>query len=290
MSRERAREIEKELSLFSKKMRGLILLGVEGINATISGPEEVLTEFKATIENLFEAKIHFKNSLSDKEPFRTFKLRLRKEIVTLGRPDLIPDGDRRHLSPKEWHDVLSNEDVVVIDTRNTYETEIGKFKNAVDLRIEEFSEFPKTIKNLGLKKDQKVLMYCTGGIRCEKAILEMNEQGYENIFQLRGGILEYLKEFPNQHYDGECFVFDYRVAVDQNLKPSKRYNLCPHCGQPANQKIDCIRCETKVIVCKTCLDQSQEFATCSKNCAHHERVKSKSRKPNLHELAKRQPV
>jgi UPF0176 protein len=290
MSLEETRAIEADINVFANRMRGLILLGVEGINATVSGPVEVLSEFKAAVEKSFAAKIHFKDSVAEKEPFRMFKLKVKKEIVTLGRPDLVPEGDRSHLSPQEWHDVLSNEDVIVIDTRNTYETDIGKFKNAVDLNLKGFSEFPEKIKALGLKKDQKVLMYCTGGIRCEKAMLELNEQGYDNVFQLRGGILEYLKEFPNEHYDGECFVFDYRVAVDQNLKPSERYVLCPHCGQPANQKIDCIRCETKMIVCKSCLAKSSEYETCSKNCAHHERVKSKSNKPNLHELTRRQRI
>jgi UPF0176 protein len=260
---------------------------MEGINGTVAGSAEKIGAFKTAVEKAFDAEIHFKDSVSEHPPFRDFRIRHRKEIVTLKRPDLVPNGESGHLSPKEWHDVLSNEDVVLIDTRNTYETDIGKFKNAIDLRIEEFSEFPEKIKSLGLKKDQKVLMYCTGGIRCEKAILEMNDQGYSNVFQLKGGILEYLKEFPNEHFDGECFVFDYRVAVDQNLNASARYRFCPHCGQPATEAIECVRCETKAVVCRQCLEKSKAHATCSKNCAHHERMQTGSKKPNLHELARR---
>src|SRR5690606_33303572 len=110
-----------------------------------------------------------------------------------------------HLPPKDWESTLNDPDVVVIDTRNWYETQVGKFKNAVDLNINEFREFPEAVKKLNLPKEQKVLMYCTGGIRCEKAILEMNRQGYENVFQLEGGILKYLEQFPNKSWEGECF-------------------------------------------------------------------------------------
>jgi len=290
MTRERAQELEKRLRVFSSSMRGLILLGTEGVNGTVSGSEESIAEFKQVLQSELDAVIEFKDSVTDRHPFRAFRLRLRKEIVSLGRPDLVPQGPSNHLSPKEWHDVLSNEDVVVIDTRNTYETDIGKFKNAIDPRIEEFSAFPEKLKEMGLKKDQKILIYCTGGIRCEKAILGMNEQGYNNVFQLKGGILEYIKEFPDQHFDGECFVFDHRVAVDQKLNPSETYRLCPHCGQPADQKIDCVRCETKAVVCKSCLEKSNSYATCSKNCAHHERIQSNSRKPHTDALVGRRPV
>lgn len=290
MTRERAQEIAERLNAFSKTMRGLVLLGTEGVNGTVSGSEETIQEFKRVIQEEMALPMEFKDSTADRHPFRALRIKLKKEIVTLGRPDLVPQGPSNHLSPKEWHEVLSKEEVVVIDTRNTYETDIGKFKNAIDPRIEEFSAFPEKIKEMGLQKDQKILIYCTGGIRCEKAILGMNEQGYKNVYQLKGGILEYLKEFPNQHFDGECFVFDHRVAVDQNLNPSENYRLCPHCGQPATEKIDCVRCGTKAVVCKSCLEKSHVYSTCSKNCAHHERIQSRSKKPHKDALVNRTPV
>ena len=228
LDRTQVRDIEAALKPFKQRqMRGLILLGTEGINATVSGPKEVLNDFKSAVSGFFSGVIHFKDSVAEKYPFREFKIRMRKEIVTLGRPDLAPETGRGHLSPEEWHAALSDPAAVVLDTRNRYEVEIGKFQGAVDLGIDEFREFPERVRAMNLPKEQKILMYCTGGIRCEKAILEMRDQGYENVCQLRGGILEYLKEFPEQKFEGECFVFDYRVAVDQKLQPSRRFSALP---------------------------------------------------------------
>jgi UPF0176 protein len=113
-------------------------------------------------------------------------------------------------------------------------------------------------------------MYCTGGIRCEKASLEMMNQGYQEVYQLSGGILKYLEEFPDTLFDGECFVFDHRVSVDQNLQPSRRYKLCPHCGNPAEVSVTCSKCSTNAVVCAGCL-KAPEHHTCSKNCAEYVR-------------------
>lgn len=130
-------------------------------------------------------------------------------------------------------------------------------------------------------------MYCTGGIRCEKAILEMRQQGYENVYQLQGGILEYLKEFPDQEFKGECFVFDYRIAVDQQLNPTLRYRFCPHCGQPGEEVIHCAKCSREEIICGHCKDLGGHHLTCSKNCAHHFQIGSASSKPHAQEREKR---
>lgn len=255
--------------------QGLIVLGVEGINSTVSAStEKNIEKFLVQLQALPEiGTFETKRSISDKPPFRRFKVAVRDEIVTLGTPNLVPDGRHNHLPPKDWESTLNDPDVVVIDTRNWYETQVGKFKNAVDLNINEFREFPEAVKKLNLPKEQKVLMYCTGGIRCEKAILEMNRQGYENVFQLEGGILKYLEQFPNKSWEGECFVFDHRVAVDQYLNPSTQYGLCPHCGQPSDKKILCIRCDAEATPCKSCVEKSIEYSTCSKNCAHHYKVR-----------------
>jgi UPF0176 protein len=272
------------------RLRGLVLIGVEGINATISGSPHAITSFKTLVKSIYSDEIDFKDSFSLNHPFRDYRVKIREEIVTLGRPDLVPSGDNGHLTASEWHQALSEPDVLVLDTRNTYETEIGKFKNAVDLRLEEFQEFPDRVREMKIPKDQKVLMYCTGGIRCEKAFLEMKEQGYENVHQLKGGILEYLKEFPDQEFEGECFVFDYRVAVDQQLQPSQNFKFCPHCGQPANEKIACVLCGTDAYVCQGCLDKASGKASCSKNCAYHVSIGSRSKRPHQQELAKRQTL
>jgi UPF0176 protein len=255
-------------------VKGLLLIGKEGCNATLSGKEEMLEDYKNYLQTLPEiGELVFKESQSENHPFKRFKVDIREEIVTLKDPNHVPEkANNNHLNPKEWQKVIESEDCLLLDTRNFYETEIGVFSGAVDLKLKKFSEFPEKVKELGLSKEKKILMYCTGGIRCEKAILDMQKEGFQNVFQLEGGILKYLEEFPEKNFEGECFVFDHRVAVDQNLQASKKYKLCPHCGNPANIKINCILCEASAIVCARCLE-SDSLHSCSKNCAYHAKIK-----------------
>lgn len=256
----------------SVSVYGLVILGEEGINATICGSDSGIDTFLSRVcEHFSLSRLEAKESRAPKAPFKRFTVKIRDEIVTLGQPGVVPDPDKKdfHLSPEEWHRTLIEEDVVVLDTRNWYETQIGKFKNALDPKIEEFSEFPAYLEKSGIPKDKKVLIYCTGGIRCEKAILEMHRQGFNQTYQLDGGILAYLEKFPNAQFEGECFVFDHRVAVDQALSPTQNYGMCPHCGQPSGQKISCARCETEAYVCQLCLEKEAKYSTCSKNCAYH---------------------
>jgi UPF0176 protein len=215
--------------------------------------------------------LFFKDSVSDKAPFRRFKVKIREEIVTTGIPEMMPpDGKNHHLSPAEWNRVLKEEadDIVMIDTRNWYEYKIGTFKGAMNPNIEKFTDFPQYIEAQGISKDKKMLIFCTGGIRCEKGILELQKQGYDNVFQLDGGIINYMKEYPRDQFEGECFVFDHRVALDQDLQPSKKYGLCPHCGQPSEIKIDCKRCDSEELICVDCAELEFKKDTCSKNCVH----------------------
>lgn len=261
--------IERQLTSWASDLQilGLMILGPEGLNCTVCC-EGDLAPFIEKVKSVF-GDFEIKWSQSDVRPFRRFKVAIRDEIVTIGNPDLVPNGKHRHLSPEEWEQALHENDVAVIDTRNWYETKVGKFKNAIELPIEEFTEFGQAVEKLGLPKDKKVLMYCTGGIRCEKAILEMERQGFQNVFQLDGGILNYLEKFPNKSWEGECFVFDHRVAVDQDLKPSKRYSLCAHCGQPSTNRFACVRCDAPAHTCDKCLQLGSHMQTCSKNCAYH---------------------
>ena len=263
---------------------GLVILGVEGFNSTLSGPVESMKKLRPFILetfNLHNDEIDFKDSYAEKIPFHEMKVKVRKEIVTLNRPGLTPSDKNYHLSPEDWHQMMQEEDTVIIDTRNDYEYEIGHFKNAINPDIKEFTQFPDYIDQAKIDKNKKMMIYCTGGIRCEKAILDLHEKGYKNVFQLDGGILNYLKHFPNQGYDGECFVFDYRVAVDQNLSPTKTYRLCPHCGDPGDLLINCRQCEREEVVCRHCHDKDEQYQTCSKNCAHHFRMGHKSTKQHL---------
>ena len=254
--------------------RGLIVIGIEGFNATVSaGSEESLKIFKNGIRDHYKTPdLFFKDSWSEVSPFRHFKVKIRPEIVTLGEPGLSPfdlDGKNHHLNPTEWNEVIKNDEPVIIDTRNWYETKIGTFKGAVNPMTDQFTEFPKFMESQKILKDKKVLIFCTGGIRCEKGILELQRKGYKNVFQLHGGILNYLKEFPNDEFEGECFVFDHRVAVDQELKPSRQFKPCPHCGQPGKTEVDCKRCDTHMMICEKCASLDWKKDTCSKNCAYH---------------------
>lgn len=270
------KELEKQFDL-----RGLFILGTEGLNCTFSVRVDQAEDVKIKISELLGFELAAaKVSFTSTHPFHELKIRERDEIVTIGRPDLQPSGEQHHhLTPKEWQQSMNESDTVVIDTRNSYEYDIGHFRGALNPDTREFTQFPKWLEKTGLPKNKKILIYCTGGIRCEKAILEMEEQGYRNVYQLSGGILNYLREQPHQAFEGECFVFDYRVAVDQNLAPTKTYKLCPHCGQPAKEKVSCIHCGDETVVCAKCLESHEDHRTCSKNCAHHFRMGHRCHKP-----------
>ena len=270
-------DVEKTKVFFEQTAKknnilGLIILASEGFNSTVAAKNEIdLKNYKSEILNYFNLQtLNFKDSNSEKPPFRRLVIKLRPEIVTLGTPELRPpDGNNYHLNPTQWNQVMKTEDAVLIDTRNWYETQIGTFKNAVNPMTDQFTEFPKFMESQNISKEKKVLIFCTGGIRCEKGILDLHKQGYNNVYQLDGGILNYLKEYPNDEFVGECFVFDHRVSVDQNLKPTTKYDLCPHCGQPAATAIDCKRCDTRQLICTDCFVINWKKETCSKNCAHH---------------------
>ncbi len=265
-------QMDLEKKADSLNVKGLVILSHEGFNATCAAEDShQLVLWKNFIRLYFKIpQLFFKDSVSDVAPFRRFKIKVRSEIVTAGVPDRVPpEGRNHHLTPAEWHQVLQEEnDFVLIDTRNWYEYKIGTFKGALNPDIEKFTDFPDYIEAQGISKNKKMLIFCTGGIRCEKGILELQEQGYDNVYQLEGGILNYIKEFPREKFEGECFVFDHRVALDQDLLPSKTYGLCPHCGQPSHVKIVCKRCDTQEALCDECVTIDFKKDTCSKNCAH----------------------
>jgi UPF0176 protein len=253
-------------------LRGLVIFAAEGINGTIAGSsQESVNEWLGWASDYLNfPALNSRWTTAPEFPYRHFKVRIRSEIVTLGKPEVQPleAKSQTHLSPEKWNEVIENEDCLLIDTRNTYESRIGSFKGAIKPPLDEFQEFADYLIEAELPKDKKILIFCTGGIRCEKAIVEMHSQGFANVFQLDGGILNYLAQYPNQNYEGECFVFDTRVAVDQNLQPTVRFQLCPHCGQPADQMINCLHCETDSLICVECIKFPDKH-TCSKNCAHH---------------------
>ena len=203
-------------------IKGTILLAEEGINGTIAGSraaiDAVLT-FLRSDPRLTD--LEHKESIADTHPFERMKVKLKQEIVPLGVPEIDPNQKvGTYVTPEEWNEIISDPDVVVIDTRNDYEVQIGTFKGAINPQTKAFREFPDYVRqHLDPSKHKKVAMFCTGGIRCEKASSFMLEEGFEEVYHLKGGILKYLEEVPTQKslWEGECFVFDQRVAVRHGL-------------------------------------------------------------------------
>jgi UPF0176 protein len=232
--------LKKEIKNFFKNIvtKGNILVGPEGLNGTIAVPE--LHEQK-TINFLKEIGVkenHIKYSNFDSDRFfkKKLKVKIKKEIVTSNFNLSVEDIKKgQFIDPKNWENFISQEDVTIIDTRNEYEFKMGHFKNAINPKIESFREFKNYIDaNKDKLKNKKVAIYCTGGIRCEKAGPLMQKIGIDT-FQLKGGILKYFEETPAPSWDGECFVFDYRVSVDKNLKPGNN-KLCYGCNMPLTKE------------------------------------------------------
>jgi len=224
----------------SKNIKGTLLLADEGINGTVAGSEKAIHAFLDFLKNdpLFED--HFKNlghkeSWSDKHPFYRMKVKLKKEIVTLGVPGVSPTKVvGKYVKPQDWNSIISDPEVILIDTRNDYEYAIGSFKNAINPKTTTFREFPEFVKiHFDPKKHKKVAMFCTGGIRCEKASSFMMSDGFNEVYHLEGGILRYLEEVKPEEslWQGECFVFDQRVAVNHELEVGS-YNQCYACRYP----------------------------------------------------------
>jgi UPF0176 protein len=221
-------------------LKGRVLIGSEGINGTLAGPRAAVEKYVAALraDGRF-ADIEIKTSEGNAQTFPKLMVKVRPEIVTLGAGPLVPDLDN-HLSPAQWKRTLEEDpEVVVVDVRNRYESAAGKFAGAVACDIGNFRELPAYMEQLAEFKDRKVLMYCTGGIRCEKASALFRRQGFKNVFQLHGGIVTYQEQFGNEHWLGECFVFDQRmtVRVDEALVPLGR---CAHTGRPTNRFVNCL--------------------------------------------------
>ncbi|MBL4801844.1 MAG: rhodanese-related sulfurtransferase [Emcibacter sp.] len=217
-------------------IHGTLLLAKEGINGTVAGTAEAITalhEFLRSDPRL--ANLITKESTADEMPFHRTKVRLKKEIVTMG----VEDIDPRHIvgsyvKPQDWNDLIADPDVIVVDTRNDYEVGIGTFQRALNPDTKTFREFPAYVdQKLNDHKGKKVAMFCTGGIRCEKSTAYLKQQGFDEVYHLEGGILKYLEEIPQEEslWEGECFVFDSRVSVKHNLEQGS-YDQCYACRMP----------------------------------------------------------
>ena len=218
------------------EVKGMILLAEEGVNGTIAGPRAGIDAVLAHLQtDVRLTELEHKESYAKLQPFYRMKVRLKKEIVTLGVPGTDPNKTvGTYLNPKEWTELIRDPEVLLIDTRNDYEVELGTFEGAIDPDMKTFREFPDYIKeHFDPATHKKVAMFCTGGIRCEKASSYMLNQGFEEVFHLKGGILKYLEEIPEEEsaWNGECFVFDERVSVGHGLVPGA-FELCRGCRDP----------------------------------------------------------
>ena len=217
------------------ELKGSVYLSPRGINFSISGTEANIEKYIDFMESDSQfLNIPLKKTYSETQPFRRMKVRLKKEIISLGRDDIDPrELTGEYVTPQELLSMYeNNEDVVVLDTRNEYETRVGLFENAVDLQLDTFRDFPKAIEQLPEEyKEKQIVMYCTGGIRCEKASAVMLKAGFTDVKQLEGGVLDYFKETGGKYWNGDCFVFDERVALDTDLNETE-YIYCYICREP----------------------------------------------------------
>lgn len=244
------------------RIKGSILLAPEGINGTVAGSRD---DMDALLE-WFEADgrfdhLNYKESFAEKNPFLRAKIKLKKEIVTIGIHDvdpLIVAG--KYVDPKDWNALISDPDVVLIDARNEYEVRVGTFEGAVDPHTQSFTEIPEFLdEHLGADKNVRVAMFCTGGIRCEKSTSYLKNKGIDHVYHLKGGILKYLEEIPEAEsmWQGECFVFDERVSVDHRLQTGT-YDLCRACRMPISTDDQTSDDFEPGVSCPHCIDLKTE--------------------------------
>ena len=257
--------------LTQHKIKGTILLAHEGINGTLAGSSESINTFKDFLKILDLLSIkNFKTSSCEDEPFPRLKVKLKNEIVSIG--NVLANPQKRvgeYVQPEDWNDLITEDDVLVLDTRNTYEYSIGTFKDSIQPSTTNFREFPQWVEELEnsqTDKNKKIAMFCTGGIRCEKASSLMKAKGFKNIYHLQGGILNYMEKVDekNSLWQGECFVFDDRVALNHNLEVGS-YDMCHGCRMPITEA-DKLESEyVRGVSCPNCFnkktpDQKKRYA------------------------------
>jgi len=240
-------------------LKGTVLLSTNGINFFLAGTQKAIDEYVACLEQderFRDIPLHI--SYSEYQPFRRMLVRLKNEIIALGMDEIRPaERTGQYIEPQEFKKWLDDgKEVMVLDTRNDYELRVGTFENAIDLDIKTFRDFPEATQKLEQDKTTPVVMFCTGGIRCEKASVVMENQGWENVYQIKGGILGYFKECGGAHWNGECFVFDHRVAINAELEESEHV-LCFECRNPLSiEEQDSEEYQIEVH-CPYCIEKNQ---------------------------------
>ncbi|MBT5229963.1 MAG: rhodanese-related sulfurtransferase [Methylococcales bacterium] len=249
--------------MLANNIKGTLLLAREGINGTVAGSQtaiDALLDWLKSDKRL--ADLRHKSSYDDKMPFYRTRVKLKKEIVTMGIEGIDPTHVvGTYVKPEDWNALISDPDIVLVDTRNAYETAIGTFKNAIDPATDTFRQFPEYVKNnLNPNQHKKVAMFCTGGIRCEKSTAYLKEQGFSEVFHLQGGILKYLETVPKEAslWEGECFVFDNRVSVNHDLEKGN-YDQCHACRLPITEGDKSSAKYTQGVSCPHCFDTKTDL-------------------------------
>ena len=270
--------LKKELK--NLQILGTIIIGHEGINGTVSGSEANINKALKFLKSETRfSDLDIKSSFSNKAPFLRLKVKIKKEIVTMGIDNIKPTTQAgKYVTYDQWNSLLNDEDTILIDTRNDYEYSIGTFKNSINPKTSNFKEFPKWVEKQKfteeVKKTKNIAMFCTGGIRCEKATSYMKNEGFKNVYHLKGGILKYLEntDIENSLWQGECFVFDDRVSVKQDLTQGD-YDLCHGCRMPITEQEKLSNNYVKGVSCSHCVT--------IKSSEQVQRYKSRQKQINL---------
>lgn len=258
----------------SLQLTGRIIVAEEGLNGTVSGLPSACDEYMLALstDSRF-AGIDFKVDEVDKPSFTRMHCRHKPEIVHLGVDDTVNiDPNRvtgKHLEPAQFRELKNRDDVVILDVRSNYEHELGHFKNAVRLDLDNFRDFPAKINELAKYKNKTIVTYCTGGIKCEKASALLIHEGFEDVYQLKGGIIKYGKEIGGEDFDGKCYVFDNRLAVDVNTVNPTVISTCKSCGTVSPRMINCANpeCNQHFLQCETCGIETD--GCCCDTCKNH---------------------
>lgn len=262
---------EHHLFCIENNLLGRIIIAKEGMNGTVSGLREDCERYMNHLKaDPRFASIDFKVEEYDRHAFQKLHVRVKDEIVFSGLKDVDPnDKTGEYVEPSEFKDLKDDEDVIVLDVRSNYEHHMGKFKNAVTLDIENFRDFPDKVAELEKYKDKKVITYCTGGIKCEKASAYLLKKGFKNVYQLHGGIIKYGIEEGGKDFDGKCYVFDNRVATDVNKINPTVISECYVCGTHTDRMVNCANpeCNKHVPICESCGKELE--GACSEVCKNH---------------------
>jgi len=248
--------------MIKHEIRGTLLLANEGINGTVAGPKKAIDKLHSWLRSDQRLKdLKTKESFDNSMPFYRTRVKLKKEIVTMGIPDIDPNHVvGSYVKPEDWNDLISDPDMILVDTRNDYEVSIGTFRNAINPKTDTFRQFPDYVKsNLNPGKHKKVAMFCTGGIRCEKSTAYLKEQGFEEVYHLQGGILKYLETVAeaDSMWEGECFVFDNRVSINHQLEKGS-YDQCHACRLPVTEEDKDSNKYIQGVSCPACYDKKSE--------------------------------